>query len=46
MIRALALVLLLAGCAPSVGAGDPYLNSEEGPLSAFCAAHPHHGTCP
>jgi hypothetical protein len=46
MIRMLLLCLALTGCAAPATGGDPYLHSEEPALAQFCAAHPHHGTCP
>lgn len=40
------LVALLAGCAAPAPLPPSAAASVEPGFSAFCAAHPHHGTCP
>lgn len=47
-LAVLALVVVIAGCAPAVHAPTvaPPATSEEPGFSRFCQAHPHAGTCP
>ena len=46
MFMLLALAACQGGIVPPVASSDPYVHSEEAAFAAFCAAHPHHGTCP
>ncbi|HEX3862747.1 MAG TPA: hypothetical protein VHY35_13735 [Stellaceae bacterium] len=41
---AIVIMTLLAGC--GAVAPDAFGRTQEPGFSAFCAAHPHHGTCP